>query len=143
MHFYKYRRYIQVLNRQSIQYANVPIGFTRQTGKQASLPSPLGRVAGGRQGRRGSLPPCFTCAFPRKPRPKNLFRQPFGLPPAPKEKSGEKRIKTSNTNLGKLVFVDFRTRSDFAVGEAFMPPGYAVRFRRNAQKNETLYRREA
>ena len=43
----------------------------------------------------------------RKPRPKNLFRQPFGLPPAPKEKSGEKRIKTSNTNLGKLLFVDF------------------------------------
>ena len=42
-------------------------------------------------------------------------------------------IKNYNRNrknpCGKLVFVDFRTRSVFAVGEALMPPAYTLRFR--------------
>ena len=43
----------------------------------------------------------------------------------------------------KLVFVDFRTRSVFAVGEALMPPAYTLRFRLTVRKIGTFHRREA
>ena len=43
----------------------------------------------------------------------------------------------------RLVFVDFRALYIFAVGEAFMPPANAVRFRLTFRKIETFYRREA
>ena len=42
-----------------------------------------------------------------------------------------------------MVFADLRTRSFFAVGEAFMPPAYTVRFRLTVRKNGTFLRREA
>ena len=34
--------------------------------------------------------------------------------------------------------VPIDTRCVFTVGEAFMPPGYAVRFRRNVRKNRNV-----
>ncbi len=46
-------------------------------------------------------------------------------------------------HTGELVFVDFRTLYVITVGEAFMPPGYAVRFRQNAQNTGTFPCREA
>ena len=65
---------------------------------EVPLPSPLGRVAEHSEVGRGRYLTVFLALF-RKPKPKNLFRQPFGLPPSPKGKASEKRIKPSNTNL--------------------------------------------
>ena len=54
---------------------------------EVPLPSPLGRVAERSEVGRGSLPHCICFAFSQKAYPKNLFRQPFGLPPSPKGKA--------------------------------------------------------
>ena len=90
------------------------------------LPSPLGRVAERSEVGRGSLTYCFLALF-RKMTPKNLFRQPFGLPPSPKGKA--------RGCPDKLLFVGFYTHDDLAVGEAFMPPVpryvFAERFKKS------------
>ena len=41
------------------------------------------------------------------------------------------------------LFANFQTHCVLTVGEAFMPVGYAVRFRLTFRKIETFYRREA
>ena len=43
----------------------------------------------------------------------------------------------------KLMFFNFRIRFVLTVGEAFMPPEYAVRFRLTFRKIGTIHCREA
>ena len=60
-----------------------------------------------------------------------VFCPPYGK----RQQDGNIRL-TKLTN--KLMFVDFQTRSFFAVGEAFMPPAYTVRFRLTVRKKRDV-----